>query len=123
MAPKKNARLEAPTGRLKFRDQSPSELTLGVLVAAASAGQAVLLTLDFARVASQVTGLLEDRAVSRINFEKSAGDAVLNGACLTGETTTGNVDVDVETANGSSQLENLHDDQARGRTRKIIFEA
>src|SRR4051812_547107 len=83
----------------------PSGLPLGELEAGASAALAVLLALFGARVAGQVAGLLEGRPIAGLDLDERARDAVANGVRLARQSSTRDVDEDVELARGLGQFE------------------
>ena len=92
------------------------------MVAATSTSQAVLLTLDFAAIASDVSGFLKSRAEGRIHIQESFGNSVLHSTCLARKTAAFDVDRDIETSDGLGHFKNLHDDQARSWAWEIVFE-
>src|SRR5512146_574152 len=91
-----------------------SELTLGELLPATRLAQADLLTLDFACIASDQTGLAQCRLQVGIVVDQCAGDTVTHGTGLTGFTATGHVHHDVELAQRVGQLQRLTHDHAAG---------
>src|SRR5690554_1046487 len=97
-------------------------LALGELEGAASLGPAVLLTLDDAAVAGQEATLLEDRAQARLEVVQRLRNAVTDGAGLTGQTTTGNGDVDVVLVEAVGSDDRLLDDELQNRTGEILGE-
>src|SRR2546423_2388310 len=85
-------------------------LPLRVLRGLAGALQAVLLALLHAGVARQESGLLEGRAQLLVRVEQRPGDAVGDGAGLSGHPPAQHLDADVEPAERVRQPQRLQHD-------------
>src|SRR5690606_12635291 len=89
------------------------------LEGAASLGLTVLLTFDNAAVAGQEATLLEGRAQGGLEVVERLGDTVTNGTGLTGQTTTGDGDVDVVLVETVNSHDRLLDDELENRASEI----
>src|SRR6266702_3201 len=98
---------------LRCAQCADNRLALGELEALAGAGLAVLLALHGAGVAGDEAGLLEDRPVVRVELHERAGDAVADGAGLTGQPAALRVHEHVELAHLVDELERLDQDHLR----------
>src|SRR5512145_5396 len=93
-------------------------LTLGELLATTRLAQTDLLTLDFARIASNQTSLLQHRLERGIVVNQRTSDAMAHGTRLTGLTAAGDVHHDVELAQCLSQIQWLTNDHPARLTGK-----
>ena len=75
-------------------------LTLAELRSAAGGFETILFTLFHSRVAGEEAGGLEGGAVALIDDDQGAGDAVADGAGLTGTAAAGDSRFDVDLAEG-----------------------
>src|SRR5690554_4081030 len=98
-----------------------TKLTLGVLWSLARFTQANFLTLNFARIASNITRFTQIRAQTFVVRHQSASQAVTNRSSLTKATTAFNGNFDIELIDTVGQLERLTHDHTRHFTTKIIF--
>ena len=97
-----------------FFDVSKLRLTLAELRSATCSLEAVLLAFLHARIAGEKTGLLERGAELGVDEKQGAGDAVAQGASLTGDAAAldGGNDVDLAELLGGDQR--LTDDHLQG---------
>src|SRR5690606_6254689 len=99
-----------------------AELALRVLRTLTRFAQTDLLTLDFAGIASNETGLAQCRTQRFVVFHQRASDAVADCASLTTHTTTENGDVDVELLTGFSQFKRLTNNHPSGFTTEEVIQ-
>ena len=85
--------------------------------------QTIFLTLFLARIAAEEPCLLEGGAVGfAVADAERAGDAVADGARLTGHAAAVDIDDDIELILGADCLEGLVDDEAHGVEGEVILE-
>src|SRR5690606_19115655 len=97
-------------------------LALGVLRTLARLAQTDLLALDLAGVAGHETGLAQRATQGFVVGDQCAGDAMANGAGLTGDAATQNGDVDVELLGVLGQFQRLANHHARGFTTEEVLQ-
>src|ERR1700754_303273 len=93
---------------------------LAELLATASAVQADLLTLDFARITRHETGLLERRLQCFVVVDQRTRDAVTHSASLARLAATAHVDLDVECSVVGGQHQRLTHDHDRRLATEIF---
>src|SRR3569833_372365 len=113
---------QTQTRRQKKRRKSADtrELALRELLGATRLAQTDLLTLDFARIARDETGLGQLRLQPCIIIDQGARNAVTNSARLTGITAAADIDHDVEAIYDIGQFQRLTDHHQSGLARKIL---
>jgi hypothetical protein len=102
-----------------FEPKQCGLLTLGELEALSCSCLPVFLTLFHARIAGNESRLLEGSAIGGIYFEKSLGDAMLDGSGLTGIAATLDRDEDVEFVDIFGELKRLTDNHLGSLTAEI----
>src|SRR5262249_29236922 len=111
------------TRRARDTQRAPSRgrcLALRVLRALAGLVTPVLLALDLARIARDEAGLLERRAVLRVDLQERSGDAVAYRDGLGAHATTAHVDVGPVVARRGGNLERLANDHARRLATEVL---
>ena len=98
-------------------------LSLAELGSASCCLETVLLSFLHSGVSGEEAGCLEHGTeVLGVVLEKRSGDAVADGACLTGYAAAGDVANYVEAIGKSCQLEGLTNDQLKGVESEIIVD-
>src|SRR5690606_28486678 len=106
----------------RYDNNARTELTLGVLRTLARFAQTDFLTLNFTRIASDVTGCAQGRTQGLVILHQRASDAVTDRAGLTKAAATGNTDTHVELADEINALQRLTHDHARHFTTEILVD-
>ena len=97
-------------------------LSLGELGSTTSCLETVLLSFLHTRVSGEEASLLEKGTIGFVSEKESAGNAVADCACLTGDTAAANVCNDVELSGGVGYAEGLVDDELEGLKTEVIVD-
>ena len=95
---------------------------LAELGSAAGGFEAVLLPLLHTRVAGEEAGGLQSRAVLGVDLQQGPGDAVPDGAGLTGDAAAGDGGGDVHLAQQVGGDQGLTDDELQGIQTKVVVD-
>ena len=98
------------------------KLSLGELWSTSCGFETVLLSFLHSGVAGHEAGGLQRSAVLRVQGDQSAGNAVADGAGLTGNAAAGDSSLDVDLADGAGGDEGLTDDELEGIETEVIVD-
>ena len=101
--------------------QEASDLSLAELGRAAGGVEAVLLALLHTRVASQEPGRLQSGTELLVHQQQGPGNAVADGAGLTGDAAAGDSGDDVHLAHRGGGDQGLTDDELQGLQTEILL--
>jgi hypothetical protein len=92
------------------------------LLGATGTGKTVFFTLYFTGIAGKEPGLLQTRTKSHIHFVQHASNSMTNCSCLSGNTASSNIHINVELSVVIGKVHRLHCNLLKCRTRKILLE-